>query len=194
MRKLYLVVSAIIIVLSGCASPAGINQMTAKTIEMSKISGDSSLKNNLAIKNICESAKSFFGNRELTTPLIKSGDYRQALERSLSSATLLAADQANAAYMLEVNLMDVKFLPNHDNDALVSITFDYEFLVTAEYTLVEKMTGKKVYSKTISTTFIATPSDSIFSYKRVEIAAEGAARANIEKVVDELLSLHILST
>lgn len=191
MNKFNVIAIALVVVLSGCVSPAGMHQMTAKTIEVSKISDENLLKNNLELKNISESTKSFMGKRELKNPLIKSEDFRQALEQSLKSAALLASDQANAAYMLEVNLLEVKFLMS---EAVVALNIDLEFLVTAEYSLLEKKTGKKLYTQTIATPFVATMSDSFFAYKRMQVGAEGAARANIEKVVDELLGLHLVKS
>jgi len=71
------------------------------------------------------------------------------------------------------------------------IGLDLKVTATVEYSLEERSTGKKVFTKTISTPFTATFSDAALAFERLKIANEGAVRENIEKIIDELLSLKI---
>jgi hypothetical protein len=166
------------IALSGCATPARIDQMTAKKIDTSKIANETPLKNNLSLKGV--------SGGESTNPLwvSKVGDdeFRQALEQSLKTVLLLASDQDKGSYLLSTTLVSL-------DQPLIGL--DLKVTATVEYSLEEKATGRKIFSKTIATPFTATFSDAALAFERLKIANEGAVRENIEKIVDELLSLNI---
>lgn len=164
--------------LSGCATPARIDQMTAKKIDTSKIINETPLKNNLSLKSV--------SGGESTNPLwvskVGGDDFKQALEQSLKTVMLLASDQSKSSYLLGTTLisLDQPF-----------IGLDLKVTATVEYSLEERATGRKVFSKTISTPFTATFSDAALAFERLKIANEGAVRENIEEIIDELLSLNI---
>jgi len=87
----------LIVVLSGCATPARIDQMAAKRIDTSKIAAEMPLKNNLSLKSV--------SGGESTNPLwvskVGDDDFRQALEQSLKTVMLLASDQSKSFYILD---------------------------------------------------------------------------------------------
>lgn len=164
--------------LSGCATPARIDQMTAKKVNILRIATETPLKNNLSLKSI--------SGGESTNPLwvskIGDDDFKQALEQSLKTAMLLAFEQSKSSYLLSAKLISLE-------QPLLGL--DLKVTATVEYSLTERATGKTVFTKTISTPFTATFSDAVIAGERLKIANEGAARENIEKIIDELLSLNI---
>lgn len=168
----------LVVALSGCATPARIDQMTAKKIDASKIANETPLKNSVSLKGV--------SGGESTNPLwvskVGNDEFRQALEQSLKTAMLLASDQNKSSYLLSATLisLDQPF-----------IGLDLKVIATVEYSLEEKATGRKILSKTISTPFTATFSDAALAVERLRIANEGAVRENIERIIDELLSLNI---
>lgn len=168
----------LIATLSGCATPARVDQMAAKKIDTSKIAAEMPLKNGLAVKSV--------SGGESTNPMwlskVSDNDFRQALEQSLKTATLLASDQGNSLYVLDTRLISL-------DQPLIGL--DLKVTAVVEYSLEERSSGKKVFSKQISTPFTATFSDAALAFERLKIANEGAVRENIEKIIDELLSLKI---
>lgn len=164
--------------LSGCATPARIDQMTAKRIDTSKIANESPLKNSLSLKGVV--------GGQTTNPLwvskVGGDDFRQALEQSLKTAMLLASDQGKGSYLLSTTLISL-------DQPLIGLNL--KVTATVEYSLEERATGRKVFSEIISTPFTATFSDAALAFERLKIANEGAVRENIERIVDELLSLNI---
>lgn len=165
-------------VLSGCATPARIDQMTAKKIDTLKIVNETPLRNSLSLKGV--------SGGESTNPLwlskVGSDDFKQALEQSLKTAMLLAADQSKGSYLLSTTLVSL-------NQPWVGL--DLQVIATVEYSLEERATGRKVFSTTISTPYTATFSDAVLAFERLKIANEGAVRENIEKIIDELLLLNV---
>lgn len=168
----------LLIALSGCATPARVDQMSARNIDTAKLAQDSPLKHNLALNGV--------GGGEKTNPMwlskVGGDEFKQALEHSLRTALLLASDQSQSRYVLNTTLkgLDQPFMG-----------FDLKVTATVEYSLEERATGKKVYSKTIATPYTATFGDSVLAAERLKLANEGAVRMNIEKVIDELLSLNL---
>ncbi|MFM9912842.1 MAG: hypothetical protein ACKVN9_04845 [Methylophilaceae bacterium] len=168
----------LILTLTGCATPAAIDQMSARKIDTSKIAKQTDLKNNLSIKKVT--------GGEVTNPMwlskIDNENFKAALEQSLKAASLLVADKDQGKYLLDVKLVSVE---------QPFMGLDLKVTATVEYTLEEKSSGKKVFSKKIATPFTATFSDAALAFVRLKIANEGAARENIEAIVDELLKLDI---
>lgn len=164
--------------LSGCATPARVDQMTAKRIDASKITNESPLRNNLSLKGV--------SGGESTNPLwlskVGSDDFRQALEQSLKTVMLLSPDQSMGGYLLNATLVSLE---------QPWVGLDLQVVATVEYSLEERATGKKLLSRTIATPFTASFSDAVLAFERLKIANEGAVRENIEKIIDELLSLNI---
>lgn len=171
----------LIAALSGCASPARIDQMAAKRIDTSRIATETPLKHNLSLRSV--------SGGESTNPLwiskVSGDDFRKAFEQSLKTTMLLASDQSKSIYLLDAKLISL-------DQPLFGL--DIKVTATVEYSLEEKATGRRVFTKTISTPFTATFSDAAIAVIRVQIANEGAVRENIEKIIDELLSLAVSNT
>ena len=123
---------------------------------------------------------------ESTNPLwmakVSDSDFKLALEQSLMGAKLLSTTQSNNKYTLAVKLISL-------DQPFIGI--DMKVTATVQYILEEKLTGQRVYFSTSVSPFTATFSDSVLGVKRLGIANEGAVRENIEKIIDELLTLKI---
>lgn len=176
--KIAFYIAVSVFALTGCATPARVDQMVAKKIDGSKVSTDSPLKKNMAIQGV--------SGGEPTNPMwlskVNSDGFKQALESSLKSADFLGEDAAKCNYFLNVRLL-----------SLDQPLFGLDLKVTAnvEYVVEEKSSGIKVLNKTVSTPFTATFSDAALAFERLKIANEGAVRENIEKLIEELQSLKI---
>lgn len=174
----YIYIALLTLALSGCATPAAVDQMTARKIDQAKINNDTQLKNSLSIKSVT--------GGQSTNPLwvskVGNDNFKQALEESLKNASLLSSADETSAYLLDAKLISL-------DQPLAGL--DLKVTASVEYSLVEKATGQKIYSKLIATPFTATFSDAALAFVRLKIANEGAIRENLEKVIDELLVLQV---
>ncbi len=164
--------------ISGCAAPARVANMTVEGQPSQRIA-ETPLRNNLAIRDVT-------GGKE-TNPMWKSNigslEFEQALEGSLRAVGLLAPRQAGL-YMLTAHLEKV------DQPYIgVSMT------VTAwvRYMVTERATGKEVFDKTLVVPYTASFTDSLYGVERLRLAHEGAVRANITQLIDDLFRLNIQS-
>jgi len=178
MMKNNIFICALIAIITGCATPAAVDQMYARKIDTAKIDKQTELKNNLSVKSVT--------GGESTNPLwvskIGNDNFKASLEQSLKQAQLLAVDNQQGKYLLEVNLVSV-------DQPMIGL--DLKVTTTVAYSLLEKNTGQKVFYKTITTPYTATFSDAPLAFVRLKVANEGSARENIENIIDELLKLDI---
>lgn len=166
--------------LSGCATSARVDHMVATKVDVSKVSNETPLKNNIWLKNMSGGDST----KPLLLPKVSDSDFKLALEQSLKEAKLLASTQSNGNYTLDVKLISLDH-PIFGMEMKATVT------ATVQYILEEKSTGKRIYFSTIVSPFTATFSDSALGAGRLGIANEGAVRKNIEKLIDELLTLKI---
>lgn len=173
---LYAIAIVLAIFLTGCASPARIDQMSVEGHPAQRIA-HTPLRNNLAIRDVT-------GGQE-TNPIWKSNigssEFEQALEASLRAVGLLAERQSGK-YVLIVHLEDV------DQPA-----FGFNFTVTAKvnYVILERSTGKSVFNRTLAVPYTANFGDAPYGGERLKLANEGAIRANITQLIDELFLFKI---
>lgn len=172
----YIVVFALFLFLTGCASPARIEQMSVDGHPAQRIA-QTPLRNNLAIRDVT-------GGQE-TNPMWKSnigsGEFEQALEASLRTVGLLAERQSGN-YVLIAHLEDVD-----------QPVFGLNFTVTAKvnYVILQRSTGKTVFNRTLAVPYTANFGDAFYGGERLKLANEGAIRANITQLIDELFLLKI---
>ena len=170
---------ASIFVMAGCASPARVDQMTVfPESGIIRTVGNGPFRANVTVMDVT-------GGKE-TNPMWKSNvggrDFEQALEASLKAAGLLAGNRQAGKYHLKADLskMDQPFAG-----------FDMTVTATVRYELVEKSTGKSIFSKDIITPYTATVSDALMGMERLKIANEGAARSNINQFINEISVLNL---
>jgi hypothetical protein len=179
MKKIALVLLhvALAAFLTGCASPARIDQMTASVSPQQRIM-QTPLRTNIAVRDVT-------GGKE-TNPMwisnVGSSEFEQALEASLRDAGLLAPGKQAGKYMLVAHLENV-------DQPLGG--FNMTVTATVAYSLVERATGKEVLNRKVSLPYTASFDAAFVGTERLRIANEGAVRVNISKLIEELLALKV---
>lgn len=168
---LYVVSAALAILLTGCASPARIEQMSVEGSPAQRIA-QTPMRNNLAIKDVT-------GGKE-TNPMWKSNigssELEHALENSLRTVGLLAERQAGR-FILTAHLENVE---------QPSFGFNLTVTATINYVVSERSTGKNLINRTLSVPYTAAFGDAFSATERMRLANEGAIRVNITQLIDEL--------
>jgi hypothetical protein len=166
---------ALVLLLAACATPARVDQMTIDTPDARRtaVASSSAMRNAVAIGQV--------GGGKETNPLwvsnIASADFEAALRASLRSAGLLAIDPTNCRVQLDAQLL-----------SLAQPMVGASMTVTASvlYRLVDCVTKKEVWVRTITLPYTAAFTDSLLGVERLKLANEGAARVNIKQLVAEL--------
>lgn len=114
---------------------------------------------------------------------IADTDFAEALIRSIRESRLFAAaNEQGATYHLEAFI-----------SVLQQPLFGFNMTATLEvsYRLVNSKNGEVMLDKTISTSYTATTRDAFAGVTRLRLANEGAARANIEEVIQAISALKL---
>ena len=166
-----------LILLSGCATPARVDQMVVSGTPSQRIAA-TPLRNNVAIRDVT-------GGQE-TNPMWKSNvgssEFSQALEESLRTVGLLAANRQAGSHTLTVHLQNVD---------QPFIGLDMTVTASVNYSVAERTTGKEVFNRTVAVPYTAKFSDSLLGVERLKLANEGAIRINISQLIEELFRLKI---
>lgn len=167
------------LMLAGCATPARIEQMqTGPSAAARAVLVTPALKEGVAIKDVT-------GGRE-TNPMwvsnVASSDFERALEASLRNAGLLAANRQGSKYTLTAHMLklDQPFM-----GASMTVT------ATVQYSLVDRASGKEMFARTLATPFTAEFSAAFLGTERLKLANEGAARTNIQQLIDALMAARL---
>lgn len=176
MKKIMLAL-VVAVLLTGCASPARIDQMTTNATPAQRIL-QTPLRTNVAVRDVT-------GGKE-TNPMwvsnVGSSEFEQALEASLRDAGLLAAGKQAGKYML------IAHLENLDQPLG---GFNMTVTATVSYSLVERATGKEVLHRRVSLPYTASFDSAFIGSERLRLANEGAVKVNIAKLIDELFALKV---
>jgi hypothetical protein len=171
-----LLVSTLIALCTGCASPAQISGMSVPALQAKASTYDSQLHDNVRLSEVNGGDKT----NPLWTSEIDSPDFGAALKQSLANANLLGDE--SASYALRANLLRV-------DQPIFGL--DFEVTSEVEYTLIESSTNKVVLREIIRTPFTAGLGDSVIGIKRLRLANEGSARVNIIAMLKRLSDLKI---
>lgn len=176
-----LVLVALSLISTGCASPARIERMqTDSTMAQRTVIASSGLKENIGIKDVT--------GGQSTNPMwvsnVSSSDFERALEASLRSAGLLSANRQASKYSLTAHMLKVE---------QPFMGLDMTVTATVQYSLVERTTGKEVFARTLVAPFTATVSDAFLGVERLQLANEGAMRANIQQLINAFVELKLAS-
>lgn len=159
---------------TGCATNAAVKPMTY-TAKVSSNPKMVALINNIDVISVT-------GGQE-TNPLllskINNENFKQALEESLKQANLYRKFN-NGKYQLTAHLVDLK-----QPLAGLDVTVFYR----THYSLKNIKLNKVIYDKEIGTSYTATFKDSPMGFIRLKMANEGAAKANIQQLINELYRL-----
>lgn len=168
-------------ILAGCAAPARVEQMQVDSSLATRSSiASQELKENIAIKDVT-------GGKD-TNPMwvsnVSSSDFERALEASLRNAGLLSPNRQGSKYTLVAHMLQLEqpFL-----GASMTVT------ATVQYTLIERASGKEVFTKSLATPYTAAFSDAFLGTERLKLANEGAVRTNIQQLISSLVELRIAS-
>lgn len=166
-----------LVLLSGCATPARVDQMVVSGAPHQRIA-ETPLRNNVAIRDVT-------GGQE-TNPMWKSNvgssEFSQALEESLRTVGLLAANRQAGSHTLTVHLQNV---------AQPFIGLDMTVTASVNYIVAERATGREIFNRTVSVPYTAKFGDSLLGVERLKLANEGAIRTNISQLIEELFRLKI---
>lgn len=178
MKKFSIVLILLLLAgLTGCASPARVEQMVAKTPPAQRIAS-TPMRSNIAVRDVS-------GGKE-TNPMwvsnVGNSEFEQALEASLREAGLLSGGKQLGKYTLVAHMEKVD-QPFAGLDMTVT--------VTVNYILIERASGKEVMNKRIAVPFTATFSDAFSGVERLRVANEGAIRMNIGKLIESILAVGV---
>ena len=160
---------------TGCATPANSVNMVVRAGDATaaRSATPEALKAAVAIRDVT-------GGKE-TNPMwvsnVGSSDFERALEDSLRSVGMLAANRQSGRYQLVAHLekLEQPFLG-----------FDMTVTAAVAYTLIERATGKTVWQKSIATPYTAKVGDAFVGTERLRLANEGSVRQNITQLIGEL--------
>lgn len=113
---------------------------------------------------------------------VGNSEFEQALEGSLRDAGLLANGKQAGKYMLVAHL---------DRVDQPMAGLDMTVTVDVMYSLVERASGREVLNRRITMPYTASFGAAFAGTERLRIANEGAVRANITKLIEELFALNI---
>ena len=163
--------------LNGCASNSGSAEMAYSGVEANKKPRDPALSHAITVSDVT-------GGQE-TNPLLSSQisneNFKEALKLSLEKANL-HSNSLGGKYKLNAKLikLDQPFL-------------GLDLTVTAQvhYILKNSKTNQVIYNKNIDSSYTAKVSDSYVAITRLKMANEGAARANIQNLIEDLYGLQV---
>ncbi|WP_164962446.1 hypothetical protein [Rubrivivax sp. JA1026] len=167
------------LVLAGCSTPARMEQMQVESSLGDRAAFQNSiLRSQIAMKDVT-------GGKE-TNPMwisnVSSEEFARALEASLRGAGLLADNRQGSKYLLTAHLLK---LDQPLMGASMTVT------ATVQYTLVERATGKDVFSRTLVTPFTAAWNAAFLGAERLKLANEGSIRANIGALIEALKGVQV---
>jgi hypothetical protein len=162
---------ALAALLAGCATPSDPGAMAVRDVR--------------ATAPVSESISINVTGGRATDPMmmsqISNADFREALKQSFLSAGLTGAvPDKDGRYRLDayIGALDQPFIGG-----------DFTVKMEVAYTLTDVAANKVVWQKSISSSYTARISDTALGVERLRLANEGAARRNIEAVVQELSKL-----
>jgi hypothetical protein len=108
---------------------------------------------------------------------ISNAEFEQAVRRSLLASGLYSEITESAPYRLDVVLGDIR---------LPIAGADMTTVMTVLWSLSRSDTRETVWQALIESQYTAQAGESLIGVVRVRMATEGAARANIEKALQQL--------
>lgn len=162
--------------IQGCTTPAITEYMVPPPPVAGGRPADPSLLQAVAVHAVAGGSES----NPLWGSEVSDKEFTGALVRALKSAGLLTADTSSPRYRLDATLLSLE-QPRSGPDIKVTCSVRYD--------LTDAATGKRVFSKAITTRFTATSRDAALAVTRLRIANEGAVRKNLGELLDQLLTL-----
>jgi len=161
--------------LSGCATPAKVDQMIYAPGDIEKVSPVSTYYKSIVVENVSGGSET----NPLFSSQVSSEDFKGALEGSLRNANYLS-DNSPGKYILTADLISL-------DQPFMGINMTVRAAV--DYKLKDHISGKILFNDTIEAPFMATMSDAFIGVERLRLANEGAIKYNIRKLIDKLNSI-----
>ena len=169
---------SVAVLAAGCAAPARTDQMAIGAGAAGVATVPAALRGSLAIRDVT-------GGGE-TNPMwmskVGSAEFARALEDSLRAVGMLAPNQQASRFLL------VAHLEKLDQPML---GLDMTVTATVSYQVFERATGRDVFRRQLATPHTATVKDAFIGTERLRLANEGAIRANIMRLIDEVSRLSL---
>ena len=170
-KLIRLCVIAASLALTGCATPARIDEMTARHPMLAPASHP--YREQIAVRE----ATGGSDTNPMWTAEIGTSEFERALEQSLNAAGLGAPRQAGRYYV-------TADLTNVDKPLL---GFNMTVTTKVRYIVVERQSGKTVFDRVEEIPYTATLGDAVLGYERLKLAIEGSARSNITRFISDLI-------
>ena len=172
--RLLAVLALIIPVVAGCASAAKPGAMMTPVEASTLIDARSALYQSTSVASVT-------GGKD-TNPMwmsrVSNEDFAEALSQSLNAHTILAVNGARLE--LAAQLIELK---------QPFVGLDMTVTARVKYTLRRLADGAVLFDKEISTPYTAKVSESFVGVERLRLANEGAVRANIRQLIEELVEV-----
>ncbi len=162
------------VLLSACAQPARVSQMTVSNIAGGSVAADPSLLGLLGVDQVTGGQET----NPLWTSEVGNPEFRAALENSLQANGLLAKDAAAAPYRLTATLDKVDQPVFAGNTTVTSV-------VTYRVTAAD---GAPFFEQSITKSFTASMSESLYGVARLRLANEGSIAANITAFIEAFIA------
>lgn len=158
---------------SGCSSPADVEDMVYTVPENQRVTSSSKYYQNIVVEKVTGGSDTEFYH----DAKIRDDHFKKAVEASLESANLLSSS-SKAAYYLTAELQELQqqSFGERPNTG-----------IQVKFILRNHKTGNNVFADTYQSNAAATNKDAVRRGKKVEIATERAAQGVIHKLMDRLL-------
>jgi hypothetical protein len=164
----------VICTVAGCATPSSPDGMTVTALATAASQVPPRLRSQIAVRDVV-------GGDE-TNPMLESNidssAFEAALEASLRNSGLGAPNRRAGLYQVAAMIERV--------DQPV-VALDMTVTTTVYYSLIERSSNKSVWSQTVTRSYTARMADAFLGSKRLRMANEGSAKANIQAFLEELI-------
>jgi len=157
--------------LSGCATPANVDQMIYIAEESKKAPPASTYYKSITVANVSGGSET----NPLFSSQVSTQDFKSALDGSLRNANYLADKTGRFALTADLISLEQPFMG-----------LNMTVRAAVDYKLKDQTSGRVLFDETIETPFTATMSDAFVGTERLRLANEGAIKRNILKLIDKL--------
>jgi len=166
-----LIACASLLVLAGCASAADPTAMSV-SVQATDRPFPQPLQHAMCVRDVTGGEKT----NPLWASKVDNEGFKAALNNSLGSTGLAAADDASCHYKIDVNLLGLS-QPGMGFDMKVTSHVNYK---------VYDATGQAFVLETIDAPYTATVGDAFVGVERLKLANEGSIRVSIQMFFDKL--------
>lgn len=157
---------------AGCAQESRSQAMVADVQAGAILAETSTLRNAVGVDAVSGGTET----DPAWTSQVSTGAFRQALELSLKQHTMLGGQ--GAPLNLTATIKDI-------DQPLIGVSMTVT--ATVQYTITDAA-GQTTFDETIATPYTAAFGDALLGAKRLQLANEGAVKANIKRFIDRVIA------